>query len=235
MPQLLQIGVDFDWLGLVWVPILITIFVGGPLSIYLAFVVNRLAAFRQIRLMAVNEIAGLRKATLETDNYGQAFVTLMWFLESPVIAMAAEDQWEVTSALKTLRHNLRSYFQNAFDSEVRNLGYRERFQLKGQVWAEAQTKVYGEARDVLRRAVKQLQELRPDPWRILGLKPTNSTLNRWDHHRLGRLAMAGECSSPSRHGGIRCSWVTSRRYGMSRTRFIRRSFSRSRMVSDRIW
>ena len=167
--------------------LLVTIAVGGPLGLYLAFVVNRLAAFREIRLSAINEIALIRSRTLATQSCFEGHIIIKWFLETPVIAMCAEEQWETAKELAGIRNNLRSYFGAEFDNAGINKGYHERTQLAGGEWISAQEDVYAKSKLVLRDAVQKIQQLRPNRLRIVGLIPSNRTLDKWDKNRPGRL------------------------------------------------
>lgn len=47
---------EVDWTNAVWIPALITVFVGGPISIWAAFIVVRLTDFRHVIRTATGDI-----------------------------------------------------------------------------------------------------------------------------------------------------------------------------------
>lgn len=192
---------SFDWLGVFWIPLAMTVIVGGALSVYLAFVVNRLAAFRQIRLSAITELAMFRKAIIETENAFKASIIVRSFAETQVIALASEEQWKAAATLKTIRKNWREHFKSEFDNAGRNLGHGKRDELKGEEWLKVQDDIHKKSQLVYRESVKQIQDMRPEILRILGCIPSNQTLNRWENHGAGRVlsrAFGWLSSSPER-------------------------------------
>ncbi|MBI5693665.1 MAG: hypothetical protein HZC55_26610 [Verrucomicrobia bacterium] len=149
---------------------IVTLVVGGPLSVYLAFVVNRFATFRQTKFSALTEIALLQKLTLETDNCLKAQVAIRAILEVPVAALAVEKQISAARALHKLRGRLREYFLTEFAVEMAKRGITRYARLEGDDWVEAQQAIYMRARSVIRDAVKAIERLEPDYVQIfLGL------------------------------------------------------------------
>ena len=162
--------------------VIVTIVVGGPLSIYLAFLVNRLAAFRAIRLSAINELALFHKVCLESGDALRGSIVVNALLEIPVICFAAEEQWDAAHTLKDIRTNLRTHFRNEFDSAGMDRSFHQRADFRGNEWVDAQQEIFKKSKEMLRNAFVKIQRIRPSPWRILGLVPANATLNQWEAH-----------------------------------------------------
>jgi hypothetical protein len=164
--------------------IAVTVIVGGPLAVYLAFLVNRLAAFRQIKISVISEIAETKKNTLMMPNYMAAFVYIKWLLEAPTIAMGAEEQWDAMAAIIAVRKEIRAYLPEKLDECMarRNILRRELF--NGDDWLLDQHDVYREAAPKIREWVDRIQSLEPDMIRVLGLMPKNRTLNEWERRPL---------------------------------------------------
>jgi hypothetical protein len=155
---------------------IVTLVIGGPLSVYLAIIVNRLASFRQIKFSALMEVALLQKTTLDTDSCLKARIAMRAFLEVPVAALVEDRQKDVANVLFELRKNLRRYFLDEFDVEMAKREHTKYAQLCGDEWVEAQSDIYNRAHGVIRDAVRRIQKLRPDYGQILMFTPSS---RRW--------------------------------------------------------
>lgn len=160
--------------------IVVTIVVGAPLSYWLAKVVNRLAAFDQIKVSAIREIGSLKKITTQSENYMSAMVQIRWLLEDPAILLGGEEQWDAMGTMITVRKEVREEVIKRFEAILARHSYTNRKQLQGGEWLKAQEEVFNDLSPAIRKWVNSVQTLQPDLLRIVGAIPRNRTLNQWE-------------------------------------------------------
>lgn len=171
--------------------IVVTIIIGAPLSVYLAFVVNNLASFRQIKLSALGAISSIKLTLLESRNYREAYAKLRWILELPVISMAAEEQWNASKKLADIRKEIREWTTtNGLTKRMNELRITSAEEFEGEQWISEGNNLVLSSQEKIREWVLSIYSLRPDIFCVLCLVPKNETLNAWEKNKMGRWAVA---------------------------------------------
>jgi hypothetical protein len=169
-----------DWTNAVYIPLILAIPVATAVAIYTGIVVTRMVAFQTFKLDAVKEIARLRKTLFDTENLLAALVELTQFLEAPKIGFASEDQWPAARRMREISNRIRKQFKERLETAATEAGFSDKEGVNGPTWRSIQRAVINASIPLIGEAVKEIDSLRPDLWRVLGLRLRNRTLNRLD-------------------------------------------------------